>query len=1031
MICPKCRKELREGAKFCPSCGTRVSNHQRNRRFRIFIIVILILGAILGGVGIGILAPRVVGNSNSVPEIHGAEEAIAYAKELGADLGYKNAMSELTEKVTTEFDGDCYYRLQQNYLGIPVYGRAVICVTDENDKLIALTGNVLDVDESIDTTPTIAIQTVRSYIEKYVVDTLGLDIVDYSVNVMPDYGLIWYSTSSVDSALAYNVTAYIEDKPYEVIVDAHEGTVYKASCQIQTESIPITLTLSGHEQDVNVWKESNGKYIAYDAERNMRWQSANGETLTVSIIFKDVSGAVYRYDIDLGKWYDINGREVDVPSGAPSSKMYDFSTKQNVKGVTQPRFDSIASLDDDVKKIMFFVAVSDDYFSETLSREGWGDDRMKSLEVIYDCSGSTSYHQQLVDGDSLLCILSNSGLNVVSHELTHALERSICGLEGTGESGAIREALCDLFAEFIEYDFFGRCDWLYDSGVRNTVEPSLSTEANISHPSKYLGEDWIDTGNTYDNGGVHINSTVLSHATYLMSTDGGGALEISELEMLWYRAMLMMPSDCNFEECRTLVELAGESMNLSDNQIKCIKDAFDEVAIPDEKRVDYSLNVDCTLSIYGADSEPATNYTIWIDGKRLAFEKIGELDAEDIGFPPSISELWNYFLIDYSDSKIVTAAEAFKLDLPVGVYTITLQDNADSSRIYTFKVSVTVVGGLDNLDIFTNFGKSKLLKQAYEYLNGELQDVTLFKYDEKGLISESSHHSFIEGARYNESRVTFLYDEYGRMIEQRHYLGPSDEYERRKNTYNESGQLSQQDVEVSRSKGTITYEYDERGQLVKTVTKGDNERTVTLYDEDGNPAVSEYYDDTGMMHTYEQEYRYITLFDGEYPPFTVEASVSKTYDFVESLSLVLEDTVGNWIASFAFSDVPELITDDDGYLISASNIEPSGSVLLYEFYYDGDELPQTEASKLEYPISEEDCYTIYKNYFGYDMKSDDLTEICVDRFGKGDQEALYFSIYRYNESNGGNTLQGVFIVYVNTGECLRDDIFFHADDYYP
>lgn len=64
MRCPKCRKELREGAKFCPSCGTRVSNHKRNRRFRVFIIIILILSAILGGVGVGILAARMIGRSD-------------------------------------------------------------------------------------------------------------------------------------------------------------------------------------------------------------------------------------------------------------------------------------------------------------------------------------------------------------------------------------------------------------------------------------------------------------------------------------------------------------------------------------------------------------------------------------------------------------------------------------------------------------------------------------------------------------------------------------------------------------------------------------------------------------------------------------------------------------------------------------------------------------------------------------------------------------------------------------------------------
>ena len=87
-------------------------------------------------------------------------------------------------------------------------------------------------------------------------------------------------------------------------------------------------------------------------------------------------------------------------------------------------------------------------------------------------------------------------------------------------------------------------------------------------------------------------------------------------------------------------------------------------------------------------------------------------------------------------------------------------------------------------------------------------------------------------------------------------------------------------------------------------------------------------------------------------------------------------------------------------------------------------------SHLKYPISEEDCYIIYKNYFGYDMKADNSIEVVVDRYGQGDEEVLYFSIYRFNENYGGYSLQGTFDVYVNTGVCIRDDIVFQADDYY-
>ena len=60
-----------------------------------------------------------------------AKDAIELLQSRGGDLGYKNALSELTELHTSTVDGDKYYRLQQNYRGIPVYGRTVVCVTNK------------------------------------------------------------------------------------------------------------------------------------------------------------------------------------------------------------------------------------------------------------------------------------------------------------------------------------------------------------------------------------------------------------------------------------------------------------------------------------------------------------------------------------------------------------------------------------------------------------------------------------------------------------------------------------------------------------------------------------------------------------------------------------------------------------------------------------------------------------------------------------------------------------------------------------
>ncbi len=76
---------------------------------------------------------------------HTANDACRELKKLSAQFGYDNALSELTEQNTVYMDGDSFYRLQQNYKGIPVYGRSIICVSDETGKVQAVSGNVVDI----------------------------------------------------------------------------------------------------------------------------------------------------------------------------------------------------------------------------------------------------------------------------------------------------------------------------------------------------------------------------------------------------------------------------------------------------------------------------------------------------------------------------------------------------------------------------------------------------------------------------------------------------------------------------------------------------------------------------------------------------------------------------------------------------------------------------------------------------------------------------------------------------------------------
>lgn len=922
-------------------------------------------------------------NNNDADEVvRSAEDAVAELKKLGDDLGYKNALSELTEKATTTVDGDTYYRLQQNYLGIPVYGRTVVCVTDENGKAIAITGNVIDVGEKIDVVPTASMEQLTTKIATYAVDELGF-AVDACATSILSHELVWYVDSSGHTALAYCVLAYIGEDPYEVVVDANTGDVYAVSYQMMTESVSVSISVDGYEHEINLWQEDGGSYITYDAENNIRVLSANGETLVKVLVFELATGEKYRYNCYTESWYDECGTACTMPTDPYVSLTIEFTTEENLVGVTQPTFADLEILDQDACRMLFFTTIANDYFSQVLSRDGWGDGNTTTLQVVFDCANG-SYHYSPEYGVSMLSIEGGSSLNTVAHELTHAMESTESGMTYSGESGAIMEALSDIFAEIVEYDFLGACDWLYDSGLRNLVDPSLSTESNMAHPSMYKGKNWYS--GSQDNGGVHINSTVISHAAYLMSEDGGGLLAMDELAKLWYRAMLMMPSDCDFEECRTLVELAATSMGLSDAQIACVKEAFDTVGINNGETVDYELSSSATLSVYGADANLYSNYTMQIAGTQT----IGNQDAD-----PTTDDIYNYYIYfrqnttteKYYETRHITTTEPVSLDLKYGTYTITLIDDEGSGTSVSFKIKVGTQDGKDNIAIYTDFSKpdistDKQLSRIVRY--DEYTDALGYCYE----LSYNDKNQLVgltQGQASSDTKhdPTFTYSPDGKLL----WIitgEPTDAYAPGYNSgcgyeYNSSGQLTRT---FAWEGGYVEkkYKYDPEEKCVSSVENGDFYTTTEthVYGADGTRLYSEV--DTTFSDGHIE--RYVVEYDYSYEPFVLKRREDTGW---KVLALQIDDNIS--VLNFFFTEEVQFYIDADGYLEKA---ETDGET--YYFFYNDNEEKDIDsfASVVEQRIEKCAFYSL----------SDDQQQVCRGLLYDLDEDGQDELILQYLNGSG-------------------------------
>ncbi|MHC4498272.1 MAG: M4 family metallopeptidase, partial [Planctomycetota bacterium] len=112
--------------------------------------------------------------------------------------------------------------------------------------------------------------------------------------------------------------------------------------------------------------------------------------------------------------------------------------------------------------------------------------------------------------------------DVVGHEMTHGVTTNESGLFYYMQSGAINEALSDIWGEFIDLTNGKGTDtagvrWelgedLPIGAIRNMEDPTLFGDPDrIGSPNYFCGSD--------DNGGVHYNSGVANKTAYLL-TDG-------------------------------------------------------------------------------------------------------------------------------------------------------------------------------------------------------------------------------------------------------------------------------------------------------------------------------------------------------------------------------------------------------------------------------------------------------------------------------------------------------------------------------
>jgi thermolysin metallopeptidase-like protein/emfourin len=210
------------------------------------------------------------------------------------------------------------------------------------------------------------------------------------------------------------------------------------------------------------------------------------------------------------------------------------------------------------------VAAALAMYAEVYGRDSYDDAGATVVATVHyqrDYDNAFWDGAQLVfgDGDGEIFDRFTKPVDVLGHELTHAVTERTAGLVYEGQPGALNESLSDVFASCLKQRLLGQDavegDWLIGEGL---FLPGVQARGlrDMAHPGTayddpVLGRDpqpdhmdgYVET--TDDDGGVHLNSGIPNRAFQLAAVAVGGSAA-EGAGAIWYAALDGLSSRADF-----------------------------------------------------------------------------------------------------------------------------------------------------------------------------------------------------------------------------------------------------------------------------------------------------------------------------------------------------------------------------------------------------------------------------------------------------------------------------------------------------
>ncbi|KAI8955365.1 metalloprotease [Xylaria longipes] len=196
------------------------------------------------------------------------------------------------------------------------------------------------------------------------------------------------------------------------------------------------------------------------------------------------------------------------------------------------------------------------------------------------------------DGHDFLGNFTNA-VDVIGHELTHAVTEHTSPLDYTGQSGALNEHVSDTFGimvkQRVENEKAKDADWLIGEeclmpGVKGVALRSMKAPGTAYDDPRFGKDPQPDNFKDYkatddDNGGVHMYSGIPNKAFYLSSV-GFGGYSWEKAGKIWWETMRsgQIPPRCTFIQFADATVDKAEEL-FGDDAAAIVRKAWNEVGV--------------------------------------------------------------------------------------------------------------------------------------------------------------------------------------------------------------------------------------------------------------------------------------------------------------------------------------------------------------------------------------------------------------------------------------------------------------------